>query len=268
MAAKKKSTQSHTILESWWIGCCGFPLARKEYFRRFRTVEVQQTFYQPPEPKTLERWRAEAPSDFVFTIKAWQVITHAANSPTYRRLRKLPDPARPEECGGFRWTPTVRAAWEVTLQAAAILQARVIVFQCPAAFRPTEENARRLVEFIQFARESIDRFVAEGRLSKPPLLAWEPRGNWSGEQIRSLCQTCGLIHAVDPFQSLPVTPPPAYFRLHGMPAYSHQYTDEELRQISRWLQEFRSGWCLFNNRTMAEDAQRLLQWLTRTSEKP
>ncbi|MER3469532.1 MAG: DUF72 domain-containing protein, partial [Thermoflexus sp.] len=55
------------------IGCCGFPKARSVYFRAFRAVEVQQTFYDPPRPETLRRWREEAGPDFVFTLKAWQV---------------------------------------------------------------------------------------------------------------------------------------------------------------------------------------------------
>jgi len=30
------------------IGCCGFPVKREKYASRFRLVEVQKTFYQPP----------------------------------------------------------------------------------------------------------------------------------------------------------------------------------------------------------------------------
>jgi uncharacterized protein YecE (DUF72 family) len=57
-------------------GCCGFPKARKVYYDSFKVVEVQQTFYQPPALKTIEKWRAQAPGDFEFTLKAWQLITH------------------------------------------------------------------------------------------------------------------------------------------------------------------------------------------------
>ena len=42
------------------LGCCGFPAAWEKYFRAFRLVEVQQTFYQPPRPATAERWRRGA----------------------------------------------------------------------------------------------------------------------------------------------------------------------------------------------------------------
>ena len=65
---------------------CGFTIGRGTYFRQFRVVEVQQTFYDPPAQTTLARWRDEAPPEFEFAMKAWQVITHLGTSPTYRRL--------------------------------------------------------------------------------------------------------------------------------------------------------------------------------------
>jgi len=67
------------------LGMCGFTIGADAYFRQFPVLEVQHTFYDPPPLKTLESWRAKAPADFEFTIKAWQVITHAGTSPTYRR---------------------------------------------------------------------------------------------------------------------------------------------------------------------------------------
>ncbi len=77
------------------IGLCGFTMAFEDYIREYQLVEVQQTFYEPPRDGTMRRWRAQAPSDFEFTIKAWQLITHDAASPTYRRLRSPLTEARP-----------------------------------------------------------------------------------------------------------------------------------------------------------------------------
>ena len=68
------------------VGCCGFGMARARYAALFPVVEVQQTFYQPPRVATAARWRAAAPPPFVFSVKAWQLITHEPASPTYRRL--------------------------------------------------------------------------------------------------------------------------------------------------------------------------------------
>src|SRR5687767_15493078 len=122
------------------LGMCGFTIGATAYYKRFRVVEVQQTFYDPPPPETLERWRAEAPADFEFTMKAWQVITHFGTSRTYRRLKSPFSDQQRAEAGGFRVTPTVLGAWQRTREAAAILRATAILFQCPASFRPTPEN--------------------------------------------------------------------------------------------------------------------------------
>ncbi len=66
-------------------------------------VEVQQTFYQPPLPRTLGKWRREAPQDFEFTSQARQLMTHESVSPTYRRLReKLSEQQKREELGLVR----------------------------------------------------------------------------------------------------------------------------------------------------------------------
>src|ERR1041384_8737161 len=121
-------------------GCCGFRLARTAYMRLFSVIEVQQTFYQPPQLSTLERWRAEAPNDFEFTLKAWQLITHEARSPTYRRLKKELSASEKSAVGGFRASAIVHEAWEVTVDCAQALKARTILFQCPASFTQSKEN--------------------------------------------------------------------------------------------------------------------------------
>src|SRR5262245_62700783 len=85
------------------VGVCGFCRPQGELFQRFKLLEVQQTFYWPPQRKTVERWRATAPDDFEFTLKAFQVITHAYNNRTYRKARLSADQVA--QCGSFRDTP-------------------------------------------------------------------------------------------------------------------------------------------------------------------
>jgi uncharacterized protein YecE (DUF72 family) len=46
------------------------------YGERFRTVEINNTFYRMPKTAVLEAWAAEVPADFKFVIKASQRITH------------------------------------------------------------------------------------------------------------------------------------------------------------------------------------------------
>ena len=46
------------------------------YAERFRTVEINYTFYRMPTPKLTEGWRAQAPEGFRYTLKAPKRITH------------------------------------------------------------------------------------------------------------------------------------------------------------------------------------------------
>ncbi len=226
-------------------GCCGFPMARQRYFERFGLVEVQQTFYQPPQLHTLERRRGEAPDGFVFTLKAWQLITHEPSSPTYRRLQKPVPAGRENRYGSFRPTDEVYEAWRTTFAAARALAATVIVFQSPASFSPTWEHAANLAAFFRQARTDVNAI----------LLGWEPRGEWPDEEVRELCSEAGAIHVVDPFATAPRGGDIRYFRLHGVGGYHYHYTDEDLARLHAWCGG-RQTFCLFNNLAMAEDATR------------
>src|SRR4051812_5808626 len=164
------------------LGMCGFTIGRASYFRQFDVVEVQQTFYDPPPLATLMRWRDEAPPRVQFAMKAWQVITHLGTSPTYRRLVSPFSDVERDEAGGFRLTDTVLRAWNKTLECAHVLRATAILFQCPASFRPTDENIAAMRAFFT-------------TIERPPdtVLAWEPRGRWPIETIADLCWELELI---------------------------------------------------------------------------
>lgn len=226
------------------IGCCGFPKGRAKYYRHFRLVEIQQTFYKLPRLETVRHWREQAPADFEFTLKAWQAITHTPSSPTYRKAGFQLDAAAHNRYGSFRPTDEVYAAWEQTREIAAVLAAKVVVFQCPASFTPTDEHVANLRAFF--------RHVKRDDLS----LAWEPRGDWPDEVIGGLCRELDLMHCVDPFRRQPVPGDPVYFRLHGRTGYHYRYTDDDLAQLRAWCKAHRRVYCLFNNVAMWDDALR------------
>src|SRR5207245_3283300 len=46
------------------------------YAKAFRFVEVNATFYRPLADSTARRWRAQVPSDFVFSVKAHRDVSH------------------------------------------------------------------------------------------------------------------------------------------------------------------------------------------------
>jgi uncharacterized protein YecE (DUF72 family) len=224
------------------IGCCGFARARVSYYARFGVVEVQQTFYQPPRPHTLIRWRKEAPAGFEFALKAWQPITHPASSPTWRRLREPPE--RPEQAGFFRPSAAVEDGWRRTREAAGLLEARIVLFQCPQRFTPEEEHIANMRRFFRSCDRRGLRF------------AWEPRGNWPEELVAELCRELGLIHCVDPLKARAVTAGIAYFRLHGITGYRYRHSEDDLRRLLDLGAGFDEAYCLFNNLTMFEDAAR------------
>jgi uncharacterized protein YecE (DUF72 family) len=227
------------------VGCCGFRMAMAEYVTQFAVVEVQQTFYQPPQVKTLENWRAGAPADFEFTMKAWMLITHEARSPTYRRLKRELSEKEREECGSFRPTPIVREAWDMTLKCAEALSVRRLLFQCPASFKPTQENLKNMRAFFN-------------KIERPPglQLLWEPRGGWPDATVSELCRELDLAHVVDPFAARTVTPERTYFRLHGRTGFRYVYEDDELEELYAMLPKNETSYVLFNNVRMREDAAR------------
>jgi uncharacterized protein YecE (DUF72 family) len=233
------------------IGTSGFGVAKPEYFRRFSCVEIQQTFYQPPKLSTLQRWREEAPAEFEFVLKAWQLITHDSKSPTYRRLKRNLSDQEKQEAGYFRDSAIVREAWEFTLAGAKALDAKTILFQCPASFKQTKENISHLEDFFR----NLNR---EENSAGQFRLGWEPRGDWDANVLKKLCEDLGLWHVVDPFVAKSVTPARCYFRLHGRNGWRYEYDEAELRELAAMLSPGspRSDppYVFFNNARMTQDA--------------
>lgn len=231
------------------VGTCGFPLPKAKLAEVFPVAEVQQTFYQPPQLKTLERWRSEVPETFEYTVKAWQLITHPASSPTYRRLSARIDRTGLLEAGSFSPSAIVQEAWLVTRRAAEALKAEKILFQCPASFKPTVANLKNMRRFFG----EIDR---DGLV-----LLWEPRGEWTSQLISELCSELDLVHVVDPFKHEPVTTGLTYYRLHGIGGYRYQYSDEELQELKQRLPASGSCYVMFNNSKLLEDGLRFSRML-------
>lgn len=227
------------------VGVCGFCKSQKEIFEKIGLLEVQKTFYTPPLEKTAEKWRKKAPDTFEFTVKAWQIITHPASSPTYKRLTR--SFGNPDHYGFFQPTKEVFDAFDAIIVVADLLKASIIVFQTPASFRPEKKNISNMKEFFSSVS---DKFV----------YVWEPRGNWDTEILNNICAELSLIDGGDPFKRTLVTEQ-QYFRLHGSPPgtkmYTYQYTDNDLRMLHTFCST--TTYVLFNNITMFEDALRFQQ---------
>jgi uncharacterized protein YecE (DUF72 family) len=65
--------------EGTWVGHF-YPrgkIKELEYYGQFfNTVEINSSFYRPPNPEYVSRWAAQVPRDFLFTVKLWQKFTH------------------------------------------------------------------------------------------------------------------------------------------------------------------------------------------------
>ncbi len=237
-----------------YVGTCGFPKARKKLKELIDAVEVQQTFYKPPGEETLRKWREEL-GEMVLHVKAWQLITHPPSSPTYKRAKIKVE--NPENYGFLKLTKEVMEAWEVTVNAARVLEARVIVVQTPPSFGYNDENYERALKFFKWAKESWD------------LIAWEPRGSWREhkERVREIVEKTGIIHAVDPFRWWPPEGGKiAYLRLHGKGKgevnYRYKYTDEDLRELKEMIDKMdKEVHVMFNNVYMLQDAIRFKEML-------
>lgn len=96
------------------------------YAGRLDTVEINNTFYHMPQKKVLASWADQVPPDFVFSLKAPQVMTHI------RRLRNID-----EETAYF-------------FSALATLGPRLgsVLFQFPKSFRADIPSLRNFLEQV------------------------------------------------------------------------------------------------------------------------
>lgn len=248
-------------VEAVKIGCCGFPLSRKKYYELFPVVEVQQTFYKLPSEHTAEKWRAEAPDDFEFAVKAFQAITHPPTSPTWKKAGIEITPDMINRYGLLRPTEENFEAWENMRRICSLLKARICVVQMPPGFTATDENVGNMEAFF-------------GSISRKGLeIAWEPRHKtWfdNPKLVKQICDRLDLIHVVDILKRDPVSDHEiAYTRLHGLGReinYRYKYTDADLASLKeKVLGLVDAGksevYVMFNNVYMKDDAYRFAEML-------
>lgn len=214
------------------IGCCGYPVNTRKYQETFNVVELNITFYRYPKSQTVRKWRKTSPICFEFTVKAHQDITHK-----YKMNLEL-----------------TRESLNAVKEICNILDAKVLLFQTPAAFKP--DRIGEAAKFFEHADRDDLIFV------------WEPRGPlWQKPEVRQKLKTTleklDVSHVTDPFLSMPVyTGKVAYFRLHGHGErmYYYQYSNSELRNLHDKIKlletDDKQVYVFFNNITMFEDAQR------------
>lgn len=118
------------------------------YAGRFRSVEINNTFYRLPGRETLQKWADQVPPGFVFVLKASQRITHR---------QKLAPESR----------ETVDALYDV----ATTLGERLgpVLFQTPPFLRKDVDRLRTFLGFLPEGRRAAFEFRHE---------------SWADEEVR------------------------------------------------------------------------------------
>jgi len=244
------------------------------YATQFPIVEVDSTYYAPPQERYARLWVDRTPPGFVFDVKAFALLTtHGAPPERFPpELRGILPPAarRKRNVYASDLTPEGRELlWELHRKALEPLAAAgklgAVLFQFPPWFRAGRPGRDYLRE------------VAE-RMEPYPIAVEFRGGGWLDEEryvsrTLSLLEELGLAYvAVDEPQGFDSSSPPvaaataplAVIRLHGRNAatweqrttaasdrFNYLYAEDELRE---WLPRVRalaeraaSVHVLFNN---------------------
>jgi len=208
----------------------------EHYANRFRTVEINATFYRLPSERTIEKWRDSVPEDFAFAVKGSRLITH------YRKL------VGAEE------------ALKAFLERMRFLGPRlaVVLWQLPPALQRDDDTLERFLgQFSETGVRHAIEFRHESWLAEEvyDLLRRHDVAlvSVSGDQVRTdMTSTTHFIYA----------------RFHGIARYHGAYERSALRPWVAFLREQlaagRDCYAYFNNDAEAHapaDAARLMDMM-------
>jgi uncharacterized protein YecE (DUF72 family) len=198
----------------------------KAYSESFNFTEVNCTFYEYPQPRTVERWRRAVPPDFTFTVRCHQDLTHKI---------------------GLRPVDEAYAVFSKMLSICQVLHAPVLHLLTPALQVLDKEKLKQTDDFLSTIN------------TKGIRLAWEARSPMS-EELTSLMQDYGIIHSVDLSRENPTyNTDILYTRLFGRGKHNiYQFTDQELEEIEHKAVkcEAKMIMVVFHGLRMSTDASR------------
>jgi uncharacterized protein YecE (DUF72 family) len=199
-----------------------------EYYSRFyNTVEVNSSFYRPPNPVYVANWVKQTPPGFLFAVKLWQKFTHPE---MYREA------AGETAAISYDDVDVFRRCLEPLVQAGKM---GALLAQFPPSFRDDRYGQQVL--------KSLAGHFGEYRL------AVELRHkSWSDDPATAALlkqNNIAWVQIDEPkFQSsiaaeTPVTAETAYFRFHGRNAenwwngnvetrYKYLYSHEEIKELA------------------------------------
>jgi len=218
-----------------------------EYYSQFfNTVEINSSFYRPPNPGYVYNWVRRVPKDFLFTVKLWQKFTHPK---MYEEATGREAIISQQDVDLFNHSiePLVRYG-----KLGAML----------AQFPPSFKNDSYGQQILNAVIKTFSQYS----------LAVELRHNsWSDdENIAKLLRENNVawVQIDEPkfrfsiAEELPITSDMAYFRFHGRNAemwwkgdsetrYKYLYSPEEIRELTNRVKsaakQTKRLFALFNN---------------------
>jgi uncharacterized protein YecE (DUF72 family) len=199
-----------------------------EYASHFDTVEVNSTFYRLASRTAVERWVADTPDDFCFTIKASRYLTHV------KRLTDHPDK-------GFALGEGIARFYKGIEPLVSGNKLGPVLWQLPANFKRDDERLANLLELAPPGRHALE-FRDE---------------SWFRDDVYALLREhdAALVLGDDPERPLP-TPEPlagwAFVRFHrGSRGRRGNYAPSELEswaeRIAAWRDQGADVYAYFNN---------------------
>ncbi|WP_437963233.1 DUF72 domain-containing protein [Sorangium sp. So ce260] len=152
----------------------------QKYKERFDLVELRPVDTSLPRATTLRKWRKAVPPGFVFSVVLPRVVGELAAG------KELDE------------------ALSTSLEVAAVLEARCVVLQTPASFRPTASNRKKLAALFE-------RLPAEGVVR-----CWEPSGIWERDDIVATARAAKVTPVLDVARDAPPPGPIVYTRLRAL----------------------------------------------------
>lgn len=195
--------------------------------RHFNTVELNTSFYRPPRPAYIERWRDQVSTHFRFAIKLWRMITHH---------KKLIDCR--EQLDSFV---------ELFKPLGVARKRGPLLVQLPPSLRP---GIDRLDAFLTDLKRAL------GRMRWSVTVEFRHR-DWICDETYELLDRYGVAICLADMPQCPVTEPNdgadfIYIRRHGPTGdYRDPYSEEQLggdaTRIRAWLQNGRDVYIYYNN---------------------
>ncbi len=174
------------------------------YADHFNAVELNSSFYRPPNPHVARTWAEKVPDDFRFTAKLWQKFTHPK---MFQEATGSPAHVSDEDFEVF-------LAGIEPLAGAAKLGP--ILAQFPPSFRPDEDRFGYLEELVRRLRGEGFGVAVELRHRD-----WTDPEQF-GPRTRNLLDEEGVTWVLidEPkfktsIRDIPMTGPSSYFRFHG-----------------------------------------------------